>query len=155
MSRRPVESRVHATFGATNTAVKQTDWSPVAPFGEGVVYLRHKPTKSAEITEELSYLVIRHLDRAEHCTLRHSSLAHAIASSLIEKTQNTRPHRNPVGGNKHGYFAPVHQREAATSHVKTCRTDRGPGGSDRELSRQAKHWGETEGTKPQDMVQTH
>src|SRR3569833_319905 len=76
----------HATFGATNIAVKQTDWSPVAPFcGVGVAHLRHKPTKSAVITEELSFLVIRHLDRAEHCTPRHYSSTHAIASPLIAK----------------------------------------------------------------------
>lgn len=119
----------HATFGATNTAVKQTDWSPVAPFcGEGVAHLRHKPTKSAEIHG--GALIPSNSTPRPSGALRAAALlfdsCHSIA--VDRKTQNTRPHRNPVGGNKHGYFALGHQREAATSHVKTGRTDRGPGG---------------------------
>ena len=77
----------HATFGATNTAVKQTDWSPVAPFcGEGVAHLRHKPTKFAEIHG--GALIPSNSTPRPNGALHAAallSLAHAIASSLIAK----------------------------------------------------------------------
>src|SRR3569833_1671597 len=55
--------------------------------GEGVVYLRHKPTKSAEITEELSYIVIRHFDW--NGALHVAALFFGSCHSIVVDCQNT------------------------------------------------------------------
>jgi len=65
---------------------ERSEW-PGQRSGEGVVYLRHKPTKSAEITEELSYIVIRHFDW--NGALHVAALFFGSCHSIVVDCQNT------------------------------------------------------------------
>jgi len=81
----------HATLGAT---IHRTDrWSLSPLCGEGVVTLRHA-TRSAQITRELSSLVIRRFETGG--TLHLTRLRYALYSATAKElfTHNTLLHRN-------------------------------------------------------------